>query len=79
MPLVAKVIVTVSYVASDSVAVRVIEVPAFSAIEDALVDKATVGADSFSVMVIVSDWVPLSVASAPETLSMDMMAVSSPS
>lgn len=38
-----------------SVAVRVSEPPLFSAIELDDVDKETVGADSFSVMVMVSD------------------------
>ena len=55
VPLNASVATTCSYVVTDSVAVKVIVEPAFSAIEDALVDKVTVGADSFEVIVIVSD------------------------
>ena len=43
------------------------------------VANVTVGALSFSVIVIVTDWVPLSVASAPETVETDIIAVSFPS
>ena len=46
---------TASSVAPDSVAVTVIEVPAFSAIDVALTPKVTVGALSFSVIVTVTD------------------------
>ena len=42
-------------VATDNVAVKVNEEPAFSAIELAEVANVTVGALSFSVMVIVTD------------------------
>ena len=41
--------------------------------------RVTVGALSFSLIVIVTDCVPSSVASAPETLSIDTIAVSFPS
>jgi hypothetical protein len=66
-------------VATDKVAVNVKEEPAFSAIVDADVARVTVGALSSSVTVIVTDCVPLSVASAPLTLSIDIIAVSLPS
>ena len=55
-------------VATDNVAVSVKDEPAFSAIELAEVDNVTVGALSFSVIVIVTDWVPSSVADPPETV-----------
>ena len=42
----------------------------------ALVVSVTVGALSFSVIVIVTDCVPLSLALPPETPSIEMMAVS---
>ena len=41
--------------------------------------RTTVGALSFSVIVIVTDCVPLSVASAPDTLSIATTPVSFPS
>ena len=66
-------------VATDRVAVSVKDDPAFSAILEADVVRVTVGALSFSVTVIVTDWVPLSVASAPETLSIATIPVSFPS
>jgi hypothetical protein len=47
--------VTFSSAAPDKVAVRVKDEPAFSAIDVALVAKVTVGALSFSVIVIVTD------------------------
>ena len=50
--------------------------PAFSAIDVALVVSVTVGADSFSVIVIVTDCVPSSVADPPLTLSIEIIAVS---
>ena len=50
-----KATVTVSSVAPLNVAVNVKDEPAFSAIVVALTDKVTVGADSFSVIVIVTD------------------------
>ena len=53
--------------------------PAFSAIEVAEVANVTVGALSFSVIVIVTDCEPLSAASAPETLSIATIPVSFPS
>ena len=66
-------------VATDElVAVNVKEEPAFSAIEDADDVNVTVGALSFSVIVIVTDCEPLSAASAPETEDMEITAVSFP-
>ena len=47
--------------------------------DDELDDKATVGALSLSVMVIVLDCVPLSVADPPDTPVMAIIAVSLPS
>ena len=55
MPEVPKATVTVSSVAPLNVAVNVKDEPAFSAIDVALTDKVTVGADSLSVIVIVTD------------------------
>ena len=71
--------VTSAVVATDNVAVSVKDEPAFSAIELAELDNVTVGALSFSVIVIVTDWVPLSAASAPETDEIETTAVSFPS
>ncbi len=71
--------VTVSSTLMESVAVNVREEPAFSFIDAALLESVTVGADSFSVIVIVTDCVPLSVASAPETPHTAMTAASSSS
>ena len=51
----------------------------FSAIELAEVLNVIVGELSFSVMVIVTDWVPSSVADPPETEDIDTTAVSLPS
>ena len=45
----------------------------------ALTDNVTVGADSFSVIVMVTDCVPLSEASPPDTPLMAIVAVSFPS
>ena len=78
MPVPVNVTVTSSLVAPESVAVKVKSEP-FSATELALVLKVTVGAVSLSVIVIVSDCVPLSVASPPDTPVMAMIAVSLPS
>ena len=64
---------------TDNVAVNVKDVPAFSKIELADVDNVTVGAFSFSVIVNVSDCVPSSAASAPDTLLIATIAVSFPS
>ena len=61
------------------VAVNVSEEPAFSAIEDADVVRVTVGALSFSVIVIVTDCVPSSAASAPDTPDIATTPVSFPS
>ena len=66
-------------VATDNVAVSVNEVPAFSAMDVALVASVTVGADSLSVIVIVFDCDPLSAAPPPETLLIARVAVSFPS
>ena len=49
------------------------------AIDAALLAKVTVGADSFSVIVIVTDCVPSSVADPPETPVIATIAVSFPS
>ena len=68
--------VTVSSTLIESVAVKVKDEPAFSAIDDALLERVTVGADSFSVIVIVTDCVPFSVASPPDTLPIEIIAVS---
>ena len=67
VPAVPMVTVTSAVVAVDKVAVIVKDDPAFSAIEVALVVKVTVGALSLSVIVIVTDCDPLSVALPPET------------
>ena len=61
------------------VAVKVKDVPAFSAILVADVARVTVGELSFSVIVIVTDCVPSSAASAPETPSIATIPVSFPS
>ena len=55
MPLVLIPTVTSAVVATDNVAVSVKDDPAFSAIEVAEVANVTVGALSFSVMVMVTD------------------------
>ena len=60
----------------DHVAVNVKDEPAFSAIDVALTDKVTVGADSFSVIVIVTACVPFSDAPPPLTPEIDIPAVS---
>ena len=79
MPEVSKATVIAESVAPLKVAVNVKEDPAFSAILVALTAKVTVGADSFSVIVIVTDCVPLSLAPPPETPSIETIAVSLPS
>ena len=79
MPLVDIPTVTSAVVATDNVAVKVNEDPAFSAIELAEEVKVTVGALSFSVIVIVTDCVPSSAASAPDTPSIATIPVSLPS
>ena len=66
-------------VATDKVAVKVKDDPAFSAILVADVASVTVGALSFSVIVIVTDCVPSSVADPPETVSIATIPVSLPS
>ena len=63
--------------ATDNVAVKVNEDPAFSAILVADVARVTVGALSLSVIVIVCDVVDP--ASAPTTLAIETVAVSLPS
>ena len=60
-------------------AVKVNEDPAFSAIEVAEVDSVTVGALSFSEIVMVTDCEPLSVADPPETVDIATTPVSFPS
>ena len=72
--------VTLAVVATDNVAVKVKDDPAFSAIEVAEVASVTVGALSFSVIVIVTTCgVPLSLADPPETVSIATIPVSLPS
>ena len=71
-----KVTVTSSVVALDKVAVKVKDDPAFSAIEVADVDNVTTGVLSFSTIVMVTDWDPLSVASAPDIVDIEIIAVS---
>ena len=61
------------------VAVKVIVDPEFSSIEAALLANVIVGALSFSVIVMVTVCVPFSVASAPDTPLIAMIAVSLPS
>ena len=61
------------------VAVSVRDDPAFSAIEVADVANVIVGELSFSVMVMVTDCVPSSVAEPPETVDMATIPVSFPS
>ena len=53
-----KATVTSAVVATDNVAVSVNDVPAFSAMDVALVASVTVGADSFSVIVTLTCCVP---------------------
>ena len=72
--------VTSAVVALDNVAVNVSVETEFSAIELAEVDSVTVGALSFSVIVIVSDCVPSSEADPDEvTPVIATIAVSFPS
>ena len=66
-------------VATDRVAVSVKDDPAFSAILEADVERVTVGVLSFSVIVIVTDCVPSSVAEPPETVDIATIPVSFPS
>ena len=60
-------------------AVKVNDDPAFSTIELAEVANVIVGELSFSVIVIVTDCVPFSVAEPPETEDIATIPVSSPS
>ena len=80
MPLVAvpateKATVTSAEAATDRVAVRVIELPLFSAIELALADSDTVGVLSSSVIVNVTCCVPLSIAFVTELMSMTAVSL----
>ena len=68
-----------SSVTIELVAVNVNEEPAFSAILEADVAKVIVGELSFSVIVIVTDCVPSSVADPPETVDIATIPVSFPS
>ena len=77
VPATEKATVTSAEAVVERVAVSVIDVPLFSAMELALADRDTVGVLSSSVIVSVTCWVPLSVAFVTELMS--MMAVSSPS
>ena len=71
--------VTSAVVALDKVAVNVSVDPEFSFIELAELVNVTVGALSFSVIVIVADCVPSSVAVLSETPVIATIAVSFPS
>ena len=71
-----KAAVTSWYVPFDKVAVNVSDDPAFSAMDEALVARVNVGADSLSVIVIVTAWVPFSEAPPPLTAEIDTPAVS---
>ena len=72
--------VTSAVVATDKVAVSVKDEPAFSPILDAEDDRVTVGALSFSTIVIVTSCgVPLSFAEPPDTEEIATIAVSLPS
>ena len=75
----ARVTVICSSVICDAVAVKVIVSLEFSAFEVAEVARVTVGADSFSVIVTVTLCVPDSVAPAPETPEIAIIALSLPS
>ena len=67
-------------VATDRVAVSVKDEPAFSVMLEVDDVRTTVGALSFSVIVIVTSCgVPLSLAEPPETLSIATIPVSFPS
>ena len=79
MPEVDSATVTSSSLVLERVAVIVRELPAVSAIDVALTVKVTLPALSLSVIVIVTDCDPLSVALPPETLLIAIVAVSSPS
>ena len=79
MPLVEIVTVISSSATIELVAVSVSEDPAFSAILDADDVSVIVGELSFSVIVIVTDCVPSSVAEPPETVSIATIPVSFPS
>ena len=79
VPAVPMVTVISSSATWEIVAVNVKDDPAFSAIEDADVESVTVGALSFSLIVIVTDWFPSSVAEPPETVSIATIPVSLPS
>ena len=60
-------------------AVKVKDDPAFSAILEADVARVIVGELSFSVIVMVTDCVPSSVADPPETVDIATIPVSFPS
>ena len=79
VPAVSKATVISASVVPDNVAVKVNDDPEFSAILVALTASVTVGADSLSVIVIVTACVPSSLASAPDTPSIETIAVSLPS
>ena len=79
VPLVEKLIVISSSATIELVAVSVNDVPAFSAILEADVARVIVGELSFSVMVMVTDCVPSSVADPPETVDIATIPVSLPS
>ena len=75
-----KATVTSAVVATDRVAVKDNDEPAFSAIDVSLVASVTVGADSFSEIVTLTCCVLFSVTpDFPETLLISIVAVSSPS
>ena len=79
VPLVDILTVMSSSAAMELVAVSVKDVPAFSAILEADDVRVIVGELSFSVIVIVTDCVPSSAASAPETPEIATIPVSFPS
>jgi hypothetical protein len=76
---VLKATVTAESVTPEIVAVNVMVESEFSSIDAALLANVIVGALSFSVIVIVTVCVPFSVASAPDTPLIAIIAVSFPS
>ena len=79
VPVVEIVTVISSSATTELVAVKVNDVPAFSAMLVADVASVIVGELSFSVIVIVTDCVPSSVAEPPETDAIATIPVSLPS
>ena len=79
VPLVDIVTVISSSATIELVAVKVKDDPAFSAMLDAEDVRVIVGELSFSLIVIVTDCVPSSVAEPPETVAIATIPVSLPS